>query len=120
VKRDAHGRIDLISPFPVPFNYGRIEGMMGGDGEPLDVVILGPRHKRGTRLELPVQGIVRFVDGSKPDDKWVCAHRPLSKVDVALVTFFFRAYAVAKRTRDRLHGHPATSRFAGLHSVTLS
>ena len=93
---------------------------MGGDVEPLDVVILGPRHARGTRLELPIRGVVRFVDGSTSDDKWVCAPKPLSKLDIVLVTAFFRAYAFAKRTRDRLHGHPATSRFAGWHSVTLS
>ncbi len=120
LKRDAQGRIDLISPVPAPFNYGRIEGLLGGDGEPLDAVILGPRHPRGTCLTLPVRGVVYFVDGSSRDDKWVCAAKPLKRRDVALVKSFFRVYAFAKRIRDRLSGKPATSRFDGWHSAAVS
>ena len=120
LKRDAEGRIDLISPVPAPFNYGRVEGQVGGDGEPLDVVILGPRCARGTRLTLPVRGVVHFVDGSERDDKWVCAREPLTRRDVALVNSFFRVYAFVKRIRDRLSGQPATSHFGGWHSAAVS
>ena len=120
VKRDAKGRIDLVSPIPAPFNYGRIEGHRGEDGDPLDVVVLGPRLPRGTRRSLPVHGVVHFVDGPTRDDKWVCGTHPPTRRQVTLVKSFFRVYAFLKRTRDRLHGQPATSRFAGWQSGTLS
>ena len=63
VKRDAEGRIDLVSPIPAPFNYGRVMGVLGGDGEPQDAIVLGPRLPRGHTVRLQVHGVVRYIMG---------------------------------------------------------
>jgi len=115
VKHDAHGHIDLLSPIPAPFNYGRVEGLVGGDGEPQDAVVLGPRLARGTRVKLQVQGVVCFVDGGERDDKWICAVTPPSRRQRLTVVGFFRLYAQLKRVRDLLSKKQSSSAFMGWH-----
>ena len=52
VKRNEHGQTDFISPFPCPFNYGHIKGKIGGDGDPLDGLLLGQVRKTAMKLKL--------------------------------------------------------------------
>ena len=118
VKRDAAGKIDLVSPVPTPFNYGRITGVLGGDGEPQDAIVLGPRLPRGRTVQLKVHGVVRFVDQGQRDDKWVCGEHPPSRLQRSGVVAFFFVYARIKRLRDRLTMKPADSVFEGWHCVS--
>lgn len=118
VKRDAHGRVDLLSPVPSLFNYGRVDGVMGGDGEPQDAIVLGARLPRGRAVTFPVQGVIRFRDGPTADDKWICGPHPPSRAERVALTTFFRVYARLKRTRDRLARRPAESRYLGWQPVT--
>ena len=120
VKRDAEGRIDLVSPLPTPFNYGRVTDVVGGDGEPQDAIVLGPRLPRGHTIQLPVHGVVRFVDQGERDDNWVCSARPPTLLQRRAVVAFFQLYARIKRLRDRLSLKPADSAFEGWHSVPAS
>lgn len=113
IKRDAAGNIDLISPLPAPFNYGRVDAHHGGDGEPRDAVVLGTRLPRNTRVHLRVWGEVQFQDGTAEDNKWVCAETPPTPAQEANLQRFFSLYAVIKRTRDRFRRHPPDSRFLG-------
>lgn len=113
VKRDAAGHLDLASPLPSPFTYGRIDGILSGDGEPQDAIVLAGGLKRGEAVELPVQTVARFVDGGERDDKWICKATPVTRIERAVLSVFFRAYTVLKNSRDRLRtGRPA-SRFEG-------
>ena len=114
VKRGALGELDFISPVPCPFNYGSAPGTQGDDGDPLDVVVLGPRLARGAQGTLPVRARVAFVDAGVRDDKWVCAAQPLRRRDRLLLHLFFRTYALPKHLSGRLRGQPP-SRFLGLH-----
>jgi hypothetical protein len=50
LKRGSTGRIDFVSPFPCPFNYGSVPTHLGLEGDLLDAVVLGPRLAAGTRL----------------------------------------------------------------------
>lgn len=113
IKRDAHGQVDLVSPVPAPFNYGRIEGVVGGDGEPQDAIVLGARLPRGHVVQLPVQAVVRFVDRGQRDDKWVCSPSTPTRFERRAVIGFFGVYAQLKRLRDRLSLQPARSAFEG-------
>lgn len=115
IKRDAHGQIDLLSPIPAPFNYGRSPEHHGGDGEPQDVVVLGPRLPRGHTTTLRVWGQVRFIDGGQPDHKWVCAAAAPSRRQQALLRGFFGVYAAIKQARDVLRARAPRSRFEGWH-----
>lgn len=106
IKWGSDGGVDFVSAVPSPFNYGSIPDHLGADGDPLDVVVLGPRLPRGATGELPVRGRARFVDGGVPDDKWIVSAAPLRRRDRLLIRAFFSAYAIPKRLRDRLRGRP--------------
>lgn len=100
VKRGPTGAVDFLSPFPSPFNYGSIPDTLAADGEPRDVLLLGPRLPRGCRTEANVLGVVRFLDAGVPDPK-VVAGRRLGRRDRSTIDAFFRLYALAKQCTGR-------------------
>ena len=114
IKRRADGTVDFISPLPCPYNYGASPGRIGGDGDPLDVIAMGPRMPRGASVCLPVRGVVGFIDGGEEDHKIVCGAAGTSISPVGLRTFF-RVYAVAKRALNALRGRSGETRFLGLY-----
>lgn len=97
LKRGARPDVDFFSPFPCPFNYGSIDTLVGGDGDLLDAVVLGPRLRRGARVQVQVHGAVGFTDRNIYDDKLICSHRPLRPMDRWIILLFFRFYACCKR-----------------------
>lgn len=97
MKRGSNGAVDFISPFPCPFNYGSIPGLVGGDGDLLDAVVLGPRLPRGARVKVVARGAIGFTDRDIYDDKLICSHRSLHPLEHVLVLLFFRFYACCKR-----------------------
>ena len=57
-----------------PFNYGIIPQTIltteeGGDGDPLDVVLLGEKFKRGSIEEIIILGALNFIDSGDNDLK---------------------------------------------------
>jgi len=69
-----------------PCNYGMVPGTrlgkeLGGDGDPLDVLVLGPALPRGTVTPVQVLGVIRLVDAGEKDDKLVAVpvDSPLAK-----------------------------------------
>lgn len=112
IKWGADGGVDFVSPVPCPFNYGSAVGVPGADGDPADIVWLGPRRRRGSRARVPVVAVVRFTDRGIRDDKWVCSERPLRRRDRAALQVFFEVYALLKRVAGR-----GPSAFEGLAAV---
>jgi inorganic pyrophosphatase len=96
LKRGSTGRIDFVSPFPCPFNYGSVPDRLGLDGDLLDAVVLGPRLPPGTRLRVPAWGAVVLIDRGMTDDKLICSSRPVSARQRRGVLRFFRLYARCK------------------------
>ena len=114
VKWRADGRVDFISPLPCPYNYGCIPELRSGDGDPLDVVVLGPRLRRGERVRLPVVGVIAFLDAGDADPKVIRSSRPLRAVDRAGLEAFFRVYALFKRVLHLVRGRRSgDTRFLG-------
>ena len=113
IKRRPDGSVDFISPLPCPYNYGCIPGLDSGDGDPLDVIILGPRLARGQRLRMRVVGLIAFVDGGCGDPKVVCSPRPLRGYERAGLELFFRVYAPFKWVLHLLRGQARETRFVG-------
>ncbi|KFE67675.1 inorganic diphosphatase [Hyalangium minutum] len=113
VKWRADGRVDFISPVPCPYNYGCIPGHQADDGDPLDVVVLGPRLSRGTRVKVPVVGVVDFIDAGRGDPKVICSASPMSAGERAGVERFFSVYALFKRGLHRVRGQVPDTRFRG-------
>jgi inorganic pyrophosphatase len=106
--------VDFISPLPCPYNYGCIPGLGSGDGDPLDVVVLGPRLRRGERVRMPVVGVLAFLDAGSEDPKVICSTRPMRAVDRVGLETFFRVYALFKRVLHLLRGkRGGATRFVG-------
>ena len=104
VKRRADGEVDLISPLPCPWAYGALPDFTGGDGDPLDAIVLDIPGQRGESVATIVQGVVRFTDAGQVDDKLVCALEPPTPRQRAAVVAFLRGYAMVKRGVHRLRG----------------
>jgi len=69
-----------------PCNYGIVPQALlgedlGGDGDPLDMLVLGPALPRGTVLPVQVIGVIRLVDDGDKDDKLIAVPKdsPLAK-----------------------------------------
>lgn len=113
MKRRADGTLDFISPLPCPYNYGAALAHTGGDGDPLDVVLLGARHPLGATVEAPVVGVVRFVDAGDEDHKILCG-APLDASTTRGLIKFFRRYAFAKRLLNRARSLSGPTAFLGV------
>lgn len=95
IKQDGVMRWDLKNGAPrvveylgYPANYGIVPRAVlgkeiGGDGDPLDVLVLGPAMPRGTVTSVKLLGIIHLVDGGETDDKVlaVVEDGPLGKID---------------------------------------
>ena len=89
LKRGSSGHVDFISPLPCPFNYGAVPTLLGLEGDLLDVVVLGPRLRVGTRLRLPVRGAVVQRDRGMVDHKLICSVEPLDDATRRSVLWVF-------------------------------
>lgn len=59
----------IIKYLPYPFNYGMIARTLGGDGDPLDAIIIGDTIKRGSIPRVKIIGILKMKDKGEQDDK---------------------------------------------------
>jgi inorganic pyrophosphatase len=73
---------------PFPANYGMVPGTLlaheiGGDGEPLDALVLGPAVPRGTVVRTRVIGVLALLEAGEQDDKMVTVPEgpPFDRVD---------------------------------------
>jgi inorganic pyrophosphatase len=44
---------------------------LGGDGDPLDVIVLGPAVPRGSVVRAKLIGVLKLLDGGEQDDKLI-------------------------------------------------
>ncbi|NMM49981.1 inorganic diphosphatase [Marinigracilibium pacificum] len=68
------GKPRVIDYLGYPGNYGYIKGTLlsksdGGDGDPLDVILLSGSVSKGTILEIIPIGVLRLKDNGESDDK---------------------------------------------------
>lgn len=73
---EKDGAPRIIDYLAYPANYGAIPGTMlaeelGGDGDPLDVVVLGAALARGEIVQVRLLGVLRMIDGGEQDDKLI-------------------------------------------------
>ena len=63
-----------------PGNYGMVPRTLlskesGGDGDPLDVIVLGPAVPRGSVIKAKLIGVLKLLDGGERDDKLIAVLR---------------------------------------------
>lgn len=113
LKRGSDGRLDFLSPFPCPFNYGSVHQYIGGEGDYLDALVLGPRLSPGSKVVVNAYGAVGLSERHMYDDKLVCAHRPVTARQRRRVLRFFYVYARCKGLLNLLRGHGGRARCQG-------
>lgn len=117
VKRGPDGKVDFVSPVPCPFNYGSAIGYWSADGDPTDVIVLGPRLGRGHRGNLAVFARVRMRDRGHDDPKWICATERPDEDAIRVIDRFFSVYALLKLAWHRRRGEHVETRYAGIDLV---
>lgn len=113
VKRRSDGSLDFVAPLPCPYNYGSIFGRRSGDGDLLDVVVLGPRLPLGATCSLIAVGVIGFLDLGVHDPKVICSEGALTSRQRTGLELFFRAYAGFKRALAATRGQPGATRYLG-------
>jgi len=66
----------IIQYIGYPGNYGMVprtllSKKLGGDGDPLDVIVLGPSVKRGSVVKCKIIGVLHLLDGGEQDGKLI-------------------------------------------------
>ncbi|MHC4267195.1 MAG: inorganic diphosphatase [Planctomycetota bacterium] len=81
------GKPRVVSYLAYIGNYGMIPGTIlskesGGDGDPLDVIILGPAIPRGSVVKARLIGVLKLLDKGEQDDKLIAVlpDSPLGEV----------------------------------------
>tara|TARA_B100000809_G_scaffold139329_1_gene136951 strand:- start:3413 stop:4096 length:684 start_codon:yes stop_codon:yes gene_type:complete len=72
----VNGKPRTIKYLGYPGNYGMIPRTLlpkelGGDGDPLDVIVLGPAVERGSVLKTKIIGMLKLLDRGEQDDKLI-------------------------------------------------
>ena len=83
-----NGQPRIIQYLGYPGNYGMIPRSVlakeqGGDGDPLDVMILGPAVPRGSLVQIKLIGVFKMIDRGNIDDKLIAVMKdtPLYSVN---------------------------------------
>ena len=77
VKHEIKNNIPrIIQYIGYPGNYGMIPRTLlpkelGGDGDPLDVIVLGPPVERGNVVKCKIIGVLHLLDSGEQDDKLI-------------------------------------------------
>ena len=71
-----NGEPRVVHYLGYPGNYGAIPGTalpkeLGGDGDPLDVIVLGQAVPRGEIVDVSVIGVLKMLDDGEQDDKLI-------------------------------------------------
>ena len=71
-----NGQPRKIKYIGYPGNYGMIPQtllsiQLGGDGDPLDVIVLGEQLQKGSVVEVKLIGILKMLDDGEVDDKLI-------------------------------------------------
>ena len=120
VKRGSSGRVDFISPWPCPFNYGSVPTLLGLDGDLLDAVVLGPRLGRGTQVRVKAWGAITLADRGLFDHKLICSEQPPSEAEFGRVLRFFHCYARCKGLLNLWRRRPGRNACEGWCSAEVA
>lgn len=85
------GKPRIVQYLGYPGNYGMIPRTLlpkelGGDGDPLDVIVLGPPAERGTVVQAKLIGVLKLLDGGEQDDKLVAVLKETPFYDINSIT----------------------------------
>ena len=117
-----NGKPRVVQYLGYPGNYGMIPKSLlpkelGGDGDPLDVIVLGPAVPRGSVVSVKLIGVLKLLDGGEKDDKLIAVMKdtPLSEVDsIADLDSKFPGVTTIVKTWFSNYKGPGKMEFIGL------
>lgn len=70
------GKPRIIKYLGYPGNYGMVPRTslpkeLGGDGDPLDILVIGKPLRRGSVAQVKIIGVLKFLDKGEQDDKLI-------------------------------------------------
>lgn len=82
-----NGKPRVVNYLGYPGNYGMIPRTLlpkelGGDGDPLDVIVLGPAVPRGSIVRVKLIGVLKLLDGGEQDDKLIAVMKDTPMYDL--------------------------------------
>ena len=90
-----NGKKRVIKFLPYPGNYGfipqtKLSKVKGGDGDPIDVLLIGGAVKRGSVLKIKIIGGLDFLDRGERDTKLIAVSKDgvLSHIDSIKELFY--------------------------------
>lgn len=99
VRKDGVMRWDMEGDSPrvvkylgYPANYGMVPKTVWGDGDPLDILVLGRQLKRGQMVKARLIGVLRMKDEGARDDKLIAVLPDTPFGDVKDMDEFDRAF----------------------------
>jgi inorganic pyrophosphatase len=86
-----NGKPRIVKYLGCPGNYGMIprtlvSKTLGGDGDPLDVLVIGAPAMRGKVVKAKLIGVLKFLDKGKKDDKLLAVLPKTALYDVDSIT----------------------------------
>jgi len=83
-----NGKPRVVEYLGYPVNYGmvprtRLPQELGGDGDPLDILVLGRAMARGSVIRVRVVGVLEMLDGGEQDDKLLAVREGSVLADVS-------------------------------------
>ncbi len=81
IERDyKNGKPRTINYLGYPANYGMIPNTLsneelGGDGDPLDILVLGSPINKGELVKVKVIGMIEMLDNGQKDDKFIAVKK---------------------------------------------
>jgi inorganic pyrophosphatase len=76
----SNGKPRRVKYLGYPCNYGMVPRTimpkeLGGDGDPIDVLVLGPPVARGSVVQAKLIGVLKMIDKGEQDDKLIAVLR---------------------------------------------
>ena len=87
----------IVDYLGYPGNYGMIPGTLlpqtqGGDGDPLDIIVLGPAVRRGSIIRAKIIGLLHLTDNQEQDDKLIAVQQNTPMYRVSGMTELRKLY----------------------------
>ena len=87
----------IVDYIGYPGNYGMVPQTilpenLGGDGDPLDVLVLGPAVKRGSVIKCKLIGVLKLLDDGEQDDKLIAVMPGTNFYDLNTMDELFANY----------------------------
>jgi len=87
-----NGKPRIVKYLGYPANYGMVPKTIWGDGDPLDILVLGRQLKRGQVIKAKLVGVLKMVSEGTRDDKLIAVLPDSCFGDIKNMNEFSRAF----------------------------